>query len=52
MNHRPDVPPEGGTSNRVADDVFGSLVQAGVINGNVHLRETLPERPLYEEARF
>ncbi|MCR6483216.1 tetratricopeptide repeat protein [Amycolatopsis sp. OK19-0408] len=36
MSHRPEVPPEGGTANHVAGDVSGSLVQAGVVNGNFH----------------
>jgi NB-ARC domain-containing protein/tetratricopeptide repeat protein len=36
MSHRPDMPPDGGTVNRVVGKVSGNLLQAGVINGNVH----------------
>ncbi len=44
-----DLPPEGGTANRVDGDVSGSLLQAGVINGDVHLHQpraavSLPHR--------
>ncbi len=41
MSHRPDVPPDGGTSNRVVGDVSGNLVQVGAINGRVYF----PQQP-------
>jgi hypothetical protein len=39
MSHRPKVPPDGRTANRVAGDVSGNLVQAGIINGNLHFHQ-------------
>ncbi|MEV7046192.1 NB-ARC domain-containing protein [Amycolatopsis sp. NPDC051061] len=50
MRHRPEMPPDGGTANRVAGDVSGNVVQAGVINGNVHFHHPRPAVSLPHRA--
>lgn len=50
MSDRPDRPVHGDTVNHVAADMFGSVVQAGAIHGDVHVHPvsrpvvTLPHR--------
>ncbi|MET8853500.1 tetratricopeptide repeat protein [Amycolatopsis sp. NPDC004625] len=39
MSDLPNVPPEDGPVNHVAGEVSGSLVQAGVIKGDVHVHQ-------------
>jgi hypothetical protein len=46
MSHRPDQPPRGGTSDHVADSMIGNLVQAGAIQGGVHLESRARPRPV------